>query len=158
MGYEKLREEKAIEESGLKFHFLGNTQVVKFDESPFYREYFNKLPESKGVDILADSSEIIQLIEIKNCSGHETENMWRTSINNRKRNSAPEYVDVENRDSLDIEVAKKVVSSIVCMYGAWSNSEKTKAAVEMSGFWKGLANFVPQSQKPLDDSSFLWYS
>lgn len=37
------------EESGLKFAFPEKSTVIKFDDTQFYREFFNKLPESKGV-------------------------------------------------------------------------------------------------------------
>ena len=39
--------------------------------------FFNQMPGAKGVDIVADSDEIIHFIEIKNCLGHERENRWR---------------------------------------------------------------------------------
>ena len=97
----------SIEESGLTFEFNEGTLAVKFDDGAFYRSEFNKSPESKGVDILADDKKLIQLIEIKNCIGHERENMWRTSINNSKVESAPHDLDVRGRESLDIEIAKK---------------------------------------------------
>ena len=57
--------------------------------------------------------------EIKNCLGHEAENRWRTSTDNRKLDSAPRDLDVENRDSFDIEVVKKVAMTILCLFGAW---------------------------------------
>ena len=69
-----------IEESDLKFNFKPQVCAVKFDDSEFYRKEFNKLSSAKGVDILADSREVFQFIEVKNCSGHETENLWRTSF------------------------------------------------------------------------------
>lgn len=40
------------EESGLKFAFPENDTVIKFDDTKFYRDYFNKLPEAKGVDFI----------------------------------------------------------------------------------------------------------
>ena len=128
-----------IEESGLRFEFGEDVQAVKFDDQPFYRRAFNKLPEAKGVDILADSKEIIQLIEIKNCSGHERENMWRTSVNNSRVASVPRELDTENRNSLDIEVAKKAASTIYCIYGAWTKSEHSENAAELLDYWKGIS-------------------
>ena len=61
-----------INESNLTFSFADGTTVIKFDNTDFYRKVFNKLPGSKGVDIIADSNDMLQLIEIKNCTGHET--------------------------------------------------------------------------------------
>lgn len=71
-----------IEESNLALKFSDDCQVVKFDDTDFYRSRFNKLPGAKGVDIISNSAEVIQFIEIKNCTGHESENIWRTSVNN----------------------------------------------------------------------------
>ena len=41
------------EESRLKFRFAENDTVIKFDDTKFYRDYFNKLPEAKGVDFIS---------------------------------------------------------------------------------------------------------
>ena len=140
----------SIEESGLTFEFNEGTLAVKFDDGAFYRSEFNKSPESKGVDILADDKKVIQLIEIKNCIGHERENMWRTSINNSKVESAPHDLDVRGRESLDIEIAKKVVSTLVCLYGAWSKSESSEKARELETYWKGIFNSnIPKDKKKI---------
>ena len=96
-----------IEESNLTFVFPRDIIVSKFDDGKFYRKSFGKMPGSKGVDIIADSGDMLQLIEIKNCKGHEQENRWRTSVDNSKVTSAPATLDVKDRDSLDIEVAKR---------------------------------------------------
>lgn len=129
-----------IEESGLRFQFEAGVRAIKFDDTGFYRKYFNKLPEGKGVDILADSKDIIQLIEIKNCLGHENENMWRTSVNNSRIQSAPRELDVESRNSLDIEVAQKVASTIACLHGAWTKSEHSENAAGLVEFWQGISD------------------
>lgn len=129
-----------IEESNLIFEFNNETQAIKFDDTKSYRQFCNKMPSSKGVDILADSKEMIQFIEIKNCTGHENENMWRTSINNSKLSAAPRDLDVDDRDSLDIEVTKKVASTISCLLGAWRKSEKSEKTAEIAGFWKGVSD------------------
>lgn len=127
-----------IEESNLKFEFEEEVEAIKFDDTDFYRKEFNKLPEGKGVDIIACSSDCIQFIEIKNCLGHEAENMWRTSVDNSKIGSAPRELDVDNRDSFDIEVARKVAATISCLYGAWTKSERTEKASKLTVFWKNL--------------------
>ena len=120
-----------IEESNLKFSFTEGVKAIKFDDKSFYRKDFNNLPSGKGVDILADSLKLIQFIEIKNCKGHESENLWRTSINNSKISSAPHDLDVDGRESLDIEISKKVASTIVCLYGAWTKSNMSENAKEL---------------------------
>ena len=129
-----------IDESNLTFEFDENTQAIKFDDTEFYRKYFNKMPGSKGVDILANSEEGIQFIEIKNCTGTERENIWRTSVNNSKIDAAPRELDVENRDSLDVEVSKKVAATISCLYGAHTKMEQSENALQMNEYWKELVD------------------
>ena len=53
------------EESGLKFQFPKNDTVIKFDDTKFYRDYFNKLPEAKGVDFISVDKNKIAFIEVK---------------------------------------------------------------------------------------------
>ena len=136
-----------IRESNLTFSFDSEYTVIKFDEKPFYRESFNKMPYGKGVDIIADSDGTIHLLEIKNCLGHEVENRWRTSINNGKLDSAPRDLDVEKRDSFDIEVAKKVAMSILCLFGAWSKAQESEKALELEEYWKAIDNTKVQKNK-----------
>ena len=93
-----------INESRLTFRFAGSS-ALKFDDTPFYREHFNGLPGSKGVDILYDSAEWFVMLEIKNCVGQEADNRWRIEPNNKKINLAPD--NAIGRDSLDIEIAQK---------------------------------------------------
>lgn len=121
-----------IEESNLKFCFSDEVSAIKFDDTDYYRKKFNNLPSGKGVDILVDSENIFQFIEIKNCTGHERENLWRTSVNNSKISSAPETLEIGDRDSVDIEVAKKVASTISCLFGLWTKSESVENSVENS--------------------------
>ena len=97
-----------IEENNITFTFSEQMTVTKFDDTKFYRESYNKLPNCKGVDIIADSGEMLQLIEVKNCSGHEAENAWRTSVNNSKLSSAPLTIDVEGY-KLNIRAAVVII-------------------------------------------------
>ena len=139
-----------IEESNLKFKFAPQVCAVKFDDCKFYRKEFNKLSSAKGVDILADSKEAFQFIEVKHCSGHEAENLWRTSVNNSRVHSAPRDLDVSNRDSLDIEVTKKVASTIACLAGAWTKAERMDKAAELQKFWRGLNDVkIPADKKKI---------
>ena len=57
-------ENNIIEESGLKFQFPKNDTVIKFDDTKFYRDYFNKLPEAKGVDFISVDKNKIAFIEV----------------------------------------------------------------------------------------------
>ena len=45
-------ENNVREESGLKFQFPENETVIKFDDTKFYRDYFNKLQNANGVDFI----------------------------------------------------------------------------------------------------------
>ena len=113
------------EESGLKFGFPEKSMVIKFDDTLFYRNYFNKFPGSKGVDFVSVSSNMIAFIEVKNCSGDEGNCRWRIAPDNKKRDTVPTEVDIKERDSLDIEMAHKVAMTLAALCGAKS-CESTK--------------------------------
>lgn len=127
-----------INESNMEFRFYEGVNAIKFDDTEFYRKAFNRLPGGKGVDIIAYSDDEIQLIEVKNCTGNEVENRWRISVDNRNIASAPRDLDVENRNSVDIEVVKKVASTISCLYGAWTESQMSEKAKELANFGKNM--------------------
>ena len=140
-----------IEESNLKFCFSDEVSAIKFDDTDYYRKKFNNLPSGKGVDILVDSENIFQFIEIKNCTGHERENLWRTSVNNSKISSAPETLEIGDRDSVDIEVAKKVASTISCLFGSWTKSESVENSLELLKFYGGM-----NDKKICKDKKRIW--
>lgn len=117
------------EESGLKFGFPKENTVVKFDDTAFYRDYFNKLPEAKCVDFISLEKDAISMIEVKNCIGHEGENRWRIEPNNHKKETSHTTVDVDGRDSLDIEVAQKTAMTLSALIGA-RTYESTKVCVK----------------------------
>lgn len=48
-----------------------------FDDTNFYRNLFNALPGSKGVDFLSVDAEYVAFIEVKNCQGDEGNCRWR---------------------------------------------------------------------------------
>ena len=87
-----------IPESRLIFVFDDKYNVIKHDESVFYKEFFAKLPSGKGVDIIADSDDEALLIEIKNCSSYECENSWRTKVGSTKTTATGQL-----EDSFDID-------------------------------------------------------
>jgi len=128
-----------ISESGITFSFPDDNQVVKFDDTPFYRDFFNCLEGAKGVDIISNSSNRVCIIEVKNCTGHEHENAWRLGVNNSSKEKAAQTVDVENRDSLDIEVARKVAMTLCCIYGAWTKQLSAEKTDDIAFLWDGLA-------------------
>ena len=122
-------ENKIKEESGLKFLFPQNDTVVKFDDTKFYRDYFNKLPEAKGVDFISVDKDKIAFIEVKNCTGDESNCRWRIAPNNQKKDTTHTVVNVEGRDSLDIEVAQKTAMTVAALTGAKSFGD-TKVCLE----------------------------
>ena len=94
-----------FEESRLKFKFSDRSLVVKFDDTKFYRNLFNSLPESKSVDFIVVDNDSISFIEVKNCNGDEG---WRIAPNNHKRTAALSSIGIEGLNILDIEVPQKV--------------------------------------------------
>ena len=144
-----------IKEGDLTFIFDENVRAIKFDDTNFYRKKFNHLPGGKGVDIIADSKELLQLIEIKNCTGHEAENVWRTSTNNSRVSSNPNDPTF-GEDSFDVEVAKKVSSTIACLYGAWTKQQSSDSANELSVLWnEACKSSIPKDKKQIFVILFL---
>jgi hypothetical protein len=99
-------------ESGIDFCFPESYNVVKFDETSFYCLFKSSMPNGKGIDFFADSEDKLLMIEVKNCLNYESENNWRTQVGTIKISSN----SIE--ESFDIEIAKKVQSTIACTVGA----------------------------------------
>lgn len=108
------------EESRLKFYFPKKSTVIKLDDTKFYRDYFNKFRESKGVDFISVDKNTIAFIEVKNCTGDEGNCRWRIVPDNKKRDTSHTSVIVNGRDSLDIEVTQKLAMTIAALVGAKS--------------------------------------
>ncbi|MDO4336930.1 MAG: hypothetical protein Q4C91_02470 [Eubacteriales bacterium] len=53
------------EESGLKFGFPDDNIAIKFDDTKYYRDLFNALSGSKGVDFISVGKDTISFIEVK---------------------------------------------------------------------------------------------
>lgn len=137
------------EESGLKFRFSDKSTVIKFDDTLFYRKYFNKFPSSKGVDFISVDKNKIAFIEVKNCVGDEGNCRWRIAPNNQKRETTHTSVNIEGRDSLDIEVVQKVAMSIAALIGAKSFRDTKECLKELKDFIQFLSNdtFADDSKK-----------
>lgn len=121
-------------EGSLDIVFDESYCAVKFDDSLFYRKRFEKnLDGAKGVDCIAVSKDHLLLLEIKDCEGHESDNRWRVSPNNRKRDTSATPVDTEGRDSVDIEVAKKVTMSLAGLVGAMRQKDTDYIRSEWNG-------------------------
>ena len=121
-------------ESGLKFIFADESQPIKYDDSDFYKNYMNRLPAAKGVDFISVQAGRLVLTEVKNCKGHESDNNWRTCPDNRKRSTSHTSVNVDGRDSLDIEIAEKVAMTISGLIGAYTKISGTKSAEELTSY------------------------
>lgn len=111
-----------MNEGNLKFIFDEKAEVIKFDEDKFYRNYFMKLPEAKGIDFIFNDKDNLIFLEIKDCLGYEKDNLYRTRIDYSK----------DKEVSFDIEVAKKVESTIACLFGAYTRKETCEASEKLA--------------------------
>lgn len=123
-----------IEESRIEFEFPDGCKTVKFDDELFYREYFNVFPGSKAVDFIELGKGFVALIEVKNCLGDEGNCRWRTFPDNKKKDTSKTTVDVSGRESLDIEIPKKVAMTLAALSGAASFDENKVSLQEIKGF------------------------
>lgn len=119
------------EESGLKFGFPDGNIAIKFDDTKYYRDLFNALPGSKGVDFISVGKDAISFIEVKNCLGDEGNCRWRIAPNNQKRDTTSTTVDTEGRESLDIEVSQKVAMTLAALTGARTFGDRKSSLDEL---------------------------
>jgi len=133
-----------IDESGIVFDFSNDLTVDKFDDTGYYQLYFKKLTGGKGVDFILKSDDTFMLIEVKNCAGHENDNRWRTFPDNSKRDTTATIVDTNDRDSLDIEIPKKIAMTLACLCGAHSKPHFQKH----SDILKEYFNFIRKNNIP----------
>ena len=117
-----------MNEGNLEFTFNESFKVIKFDDNEFYRKYFMKLPEAKGIDFIINDNNDLIFLEVKDCCGYERENLYRTRIN----------FNENKKISLDIEVAKKIESTISCLAGAYTRKESCKTAEKFSELCENL--------------------
>lgn len=115
-----------IEESGIILDFDDLFAVDKFDDTKYYLNYFKKLTGGKGVDFILISHDTLMLMEVKNCTGYEHDNRWRIFPDNSKRDTIAN--DNNDRDSLDIEIPKKVAMTFACLFGAHSQPQYQKSS------------------------------
>ena len=119
------------EESRLKFGVPEESKIIKFDDTAFYRNSFNALPGSKGVDFIIADKEKTAFVEVKNCMGDEGNSRWRIAPNNQKRHIGSTQTEVEERDSLDIEVSQKVAMTLAALAGAKTYIGRKSSAEEL---------------------------
>ena len=145
-----------IKESNLEFIFREGVAAIPFDATEFYKEFKNSLDGGKGVDIIAVQGHDYYLIEVKNCRGEENNNTWRIAINNRKLASTNTKTNTEGRESLDIEVPKKVAETLACLMGANSKRHIQPCAEELKPFFDNLVKkFENSNSTPLKIVLFL---
>lgn len=125
-----------ISEGSLTFCFRDGSGL-KFDNTTYYRKYFNALPNGKGVDILHVSPSHAMLMEVKDCLGREGDNRWRIGVNNSKLHLAPK--GDTDRDSFDIETAKKAAMTVACLTGAAIGGGR-EAAEELLPYFRALTS------------------
>ena len=145
-----------LTEGKLQFTFPGE-KAIKFDDTEFYRNRFNKLPGAKGVDFICDTDGFLLLLEVKDCLGHESDNRWRIAIDNAKVDTAPTTVDTTGRESLDNEVAHKVSMTISCLLGAQTCRKNNRwKAEELMPYATALEEEkIPQGRKSVFVVLFL---
>jgi len=137
-----------ITESGITFDFSENTKCLKFDETKYYTNYFNKLPNAKGVDFILSSSKSLVFLEVKNCTGHEHDNNWRLHTNNSKVHTSPTGVDTSDRESLDVEISKKIAMSLTCLMGSHTKKDICQSAEELETYFESTIDIqIPQCRK-----------
>lgn len=123
-----------IEESGVEFEFSDSNKTVKFDDERFYKEMFNSFPKSKAVDFVELGNDFAAFIEVKNCLGDEGNCRWRIAPNNRKKDTSKTIVNVENRDSVDIEVVQKTAMTLAALSGATSFDKNKSSLREINRY------------------------
>ncbi len=137
------------EESGLKFGFPDGNTTVKFDDTKYYRNLFNALPGSKGVDFITAGKDAISFIEVKNCLGDEGNCRWRIAPNNQKQHTAATTVDTGDRNSLDIEVSQKVAMTLAALAGASTFGDRKASLDELKEILAAVfsADFADNGKK-----------
>ncbi|MDO5785355.1 MAG: hypothetical protein Q4P20_09880 [Eubacteriales bacterium] len=75
--------------------------------------------------------DVISFIEVKNCLGDEGNCRWRILPNNHKRDTTSTKVDVEGRESLDIEVPQKVAMTLAALVSARSFGDRKSSLDEL---------------------------
>lgn len=98
---------KSIAEGNLLFEFDEGVNVIKFDETVYYKIFKDCMEGNKGVDFLAYDDSHFIIIEVKDFTGYE----------NNKTNIKRLMTDVPNFETLDIEMSEKVRSSVAAIFG-----------------------------------------
>ena len=130
-----------IRESDMLFSFHEDVAAIKYDDTTFYRERYNAIEGSKGVDIIADSAYALYFVEVKNCEGSaESQDAWRRR-----------YSGSRNMDDLASEIASKVAHTCACLAGVSTFGERNADAASLLDFAAALhsANIASLEKKLL---------
>lgn len=123
-------------ESRLNFTFDEKFQVVKFDDTDFYRFSCSSMPNGKAVDFVADSQERMIFMEVKNCTGYEKDTKWRTNTDYTVLKDSERTID----ESFDIEVAKKVLCTMAFLSGVNSRYKLEEETEQLRPFFEAMAS------------------
>lgn len=131
-----------VSESKIDFSFDAEyvENVLKYDDTDYYRKLFSAQPGNKAVDFIAASAKRILLIEVKNCLGNEAENRWRISNDNKKKDTIPTDHDITDRDSLDIEVSQKTCMTLAALLGVHSQPNPNALVTECVPFAEAICD------------------
>lgn len=129
-----------IQENRLEFSFREGVQAVKYDDTDFYREKYQILSGSKGVDILAVSPSAFWIIEVKDCSDTaQNQDKWRRS-----------FSETKGMESLSEEIALKVTHTCAALAGAHTFGNRCAAASELHPAAAALSGTkIPQVKQKL---------
>lgn len=129
-----------IQENRLEFSFRDGTQAIKYDDTPFYRQRYERLPGAKGVDILAVSPTVFYIIEVKDCSDTaQNQDKWRRSFSQEL-----------GMNTLAEEIALKVAHTCAALVGVKTFGERCAAGEVLQPMANSLTNNdIPQLKKRL---------
>lgn len=119
-----------IRENRLEFSFPDDTLAIKYDDTLFYRNRYGKIPNSKGVDILALAPTTTYIIEVKDCSETaESQDKWRRS-----------FSETEGMNKLVEEIALKVAHTCAALMGVSTFRDQCEAAAKLEPIAESLTD------------------
>jgi hypothetical protein len=122
-----------FEEGCLRFSFGNEWRVIKYDDSPVYREHISKLPETKAVDFIGLHAGDLFLIEVKDLRGFRIQNQARLTSGD-----------------LAIEVGQKVRDTLAGIIGAYRTASEPET-------WQDFANLLTNRAKKIKVIVWLEY-
>lgn len=99
-----------FDEGSLRFSFDSSWQVVKYDDTPLYRDGVGVIPFTKAVDFIGLRKGTLFLVEVKDFREHRIENERRLT-----------------EGELAVEIAQKIRDSIAGLVGAHRTAANPEA-------------------------------